>query len=105
MSSNIYSVEAQQEDGEWVEIIGHETRGFCDGFVLAHRYQPAPRLAVRAIRKDGHVAEVSPAHEGVSLGMIAGFPSAAQYRRAGDRAHAMADDVERREALRKERRR
>ena len=70
--------------GQWVNI----TRGplmFCRGYLDA-KSEHSPMLAHRILRSDGKVVEELEAEEDVSVGMIAGWPTAGQYEAAAQRA-------------------
>ena len=100
-----YAVEVQHpECVDWTRIVT-DARGRCDGYFDCFREQPGPRLAVRVVRIEPFVVLAgAPACDHAALGMIAGFPTAEQYRAAGNRALALADAVDaataRRAALR-----
>ena len=83
-----YCVEVESADGSWHPVVGTigASQGYCYGFVDALRDRPGPRLAYRAMRSDGHVGAFARALESVSIGQVAGFPTAEQYEAAGDRA-------------------
>ena len=95
-SKYTYAVEVQWLEG-WRPIIDAETRDFCLGYLASHRQHPGPRVAVRVVRSDGNVLDTASAEERASLGMVAGFPSAAQYERAAERALASAAVIRERE--------
>lgn len=58
---------------------------FCKGYLHA-KVNEAPRSAYRIERSDGVIVEQHPAKDGVSIGMIAGYPTAEQYERAAANA-------------------
>jgi len=65
---------------------------FLQGYHDA-RQTLSPRLAYRIVRSDGKVIEESKARDDVSVGQIAGFPTAEQYENASRKAAAMADAI------------
>lgn len=82
-----YSVESHFL-GSWRKLF-EESRDFCLGFLDARKDQ-APRNAYRLTRSDGKVIVELPATEDVSIGMIAGWPTAEQYEFAAQRALVQA---------------
>ena len=88
MKHHTYSVEVQDEAGRWSALLGlaRETCGYAEGYVKAVGDCPGPRLAFRVVRDDGKVIREAPAKAEVSIGMVAGFPSAEQYEAAAERA-------------------
>jgi len=61
----------------------------------------SPRLAHRIIRSDAKVVEEFKAKDEVSIGMVAGWPTAEQYRRAAAKAIEHAEYIEQTEEKRK----
>lgn len=87
MAKHTYSVQVYSETlGKWHSVIAGESRGFAEGYALGHIDLPAPRLALRVVRDDGKVMQEHPADAELSLGMVAGFPSAEQYETAAANA-------------------
>jgi len=83
---------------QWCKIADYVTRQFAQGVLWATRHD-APRLAYRVVRiEDGKVMDERPANDEVSVGMIAGFPTAEQYERAAERALARAEAIRERQA-------
>jgi len=70
--------------GKWHQII-EASRGYCMGYLDAASGW-APRSALRVVRSDGMVVADYPENENVSIGQVAGFPTAEQFERAGNRA-------------------
>ena len=58
---------------------------YLQGYMDAKKHY-APRLHHRLVRSDGKIIEELPAREDVFIGMIAGWPTAEQYERAGNEA-------------------
>jgi hypothetical protein len=82
--------------GKWLKILQGSLQ-YCQGFLDA-RKDYAPRNAYRLMRSDGRVMEEVQAREDVDLGMIAGWPTAAQYEAAANRALECAKAIRDREA-------
>ncbi len=70
--------------GNWLKIKQGSLQ-YCQGFLDA-RKDYAPRNAYRLMRSDGKVMEEVPAREDVSIGQIAGWPTAEQYEAAANKA-------------------
>lgn len=87
---------------KWV-VLFEETRSFCRGYVAARRDAPGPKLGARVVDSNGRVVDITPGSADVSLGMIAGMPSAEQYEDAGNRALEMAAKIRAREAQQQQR--
>ena len=63
----------------WMPRFGEESRAYCDGFVDAFLLHH-PHLAIRIVRvQDGRVVRFADAVKTASVGLVAGFPTAAQY--------------------------
>lgn len=77
--------------GDWIRII-NSSRDFCRGFLHA-REDAAPRNAYRIVRSDGKVIEEIDARDDVSIGQIAGWPTAGQYEAAARRALEKAEAI------------
>ncbi len=77
--------------GKWLKIV-MGSREYCRGYLNA-RQDLSPRNAYRLVRSDGQIVDEYPAREDVSIGQVAGFPSAEQYERAGNRAFDMAKAI------------
>lgn len=89
-TTHTYTLETNH-GGNWMKIFSasmHYLQGFLDA-----RRDYAPRLAYRILRSDGKVIEQIDAREDVSVGMIAGWPTAAQYERAAERAMERAKAI------------
>lgn len=70
--------------GKWALII-QGTPAYCRGYLDA-RLAASPRNAYRLRKPDGTVIYEYPAVEHVSIGQVAGFPTAEQYEHAAQRA-------------------
>lgn len=82
--------------GKWLNIlIG--SREFLRGFLHARR-DYRPRLAYRLIRNDGLIIESCDALDDVSVGQIAGFPTAEQYEAAANKAMERVSAIREQEA-------
>jgi hypothetical protein len=70
--------------GKWYKLFEGSLQ-FLQGYLDA-RKDSSPRLAYRIMRSDGRVMEEVGAREDVSIGQVAGWPTAEQYERAAARA-------------------
>lgn len=70
--------------GQWLKI-KRGSLGYCQGYLDA-RKDASPRNAYRLMRSDGRVMEEVPARADVSIGQVAGWPTAEQYEAAARRA-------------------
>ncbi len=98
-----YSVEVPH-GGTWFAIIPATTRGYCLGYLHAHSTAPGPTLAMRVMDSTGREVERIEANDVVSIGQVAGFPTAEQYERAGHEALERARLIRERAAERESRR-
>lgn len=83
-----------EERQEWVTHVKGEGLEFCRGYVHHQRCAPGPRLACRLVRSDGRIMEEVNGLTEAGIGMVAGWPSAEQYRRAADRCIRQAERIE-----------
>lgn len=67
--------------GKWHTLLMC-TRGYGEGWLDHHREAPGPRCAQRLLDPQGRVRGEVEAIDEVSIGMIAGHPTAEQYERA-----------------------
>lgn len=88
--------------GKWLKLFSGGLQ-FLQGYLDA-RSESSPRLAHRIMRSDGKIVEQIEAREDVSVGMVAGFPTAEQYEAAAQRALSKAAVI-REQSEREERRR
>jgi hypothetical protein len=65
---------------------------YLQGYLDA-RKDASPRPAYRLVRSDGKVMEEVALRQDVSLGMVAGWPTAEQYERAAEKALAQAKAI------------
>jgi len=79
-----YSIETLFGD-KWLAIIKGEYLQYCLGW-LDRAQDEAPRPAYRLVRSDGKVQKLLTGREDVSIGQVAGFPTAEQYEAAAHRA-------------------
>jgi hypothetical protein len=79
-----YSIQRLYND-EWYSLIKGEYLQYCLGWMdRAQDQSPSP--AYRLVRSDGKVLKLMPEREDVSIGQVAGFPTAEQYEAAAQRA-------------------
>jgi hypothetical protein len=76
---------------KWVTL-KKSSLSYLQGYLDA-RKDASPRLAYRIIRSDGKIIEEIAAREDVSVGMIAGWPTAEQYEHAAKRALDKAEAI------------
>lgn len=98
MARHTYRLQALHPSLGWQDLAGGQTgREYGLGYIAARCEAPGPRVAVRLVRDDGHVVDAAPGIEGASIGAVAGWPTAEQYRRAAERCLALARAIEERE--------
>ena len=68
------------------------------GYVACHREMGGPRLGLQLVRDDGRILDEAHELTEASIGLIAGQPTAEQYRAAAARSIAQAERIEAREA-------
>lgn len=101
MSKYNYIVQCKATtDHKWFNLIEYHGMEFCKGYMFGVRDKGgSPRLDHRLIRSVGgkvdRVIDEITGSEEVSIGMIAGFPTAEQYERAAEKAMKKADDIRR----------
>lgn len=77
-------------DEKWVKIV-EDTRAYCMGYLEGRRDIKPPRLAMRVIDVvANHVVALLNEDSTVSIGAVAGFPTARQYMNAATEAMAKA---------------
>lgn len=94
MSKYDYSIQTLYRD-KWATLRSAGLQ-YAQGYLDAMRNY-SPRNAYRILRSDGRVMESLQADDEVSVGMIAGFPTARQYECAAERALARASHIRERE--------
>lgn len=97
MNKYRYNLEAQDESGTWFRLFGEVGLEYGRGYLGHSRESPGPRLALRIVRSDGRIMEETSALSEASIGMVAGWPTAEQYRRAAERCIRAAERIEERE--------
>lgn len=88
-------------NGEWYSLIKEEYLQYCLGW-LDRAQDQSPRPAYRLVRSDGKVVKLMPEREDVSIGQVAGFPTAEQYEAAAQRALEKAAAIRENERMRLE---
>lgn len=94
MSKYYYTLEVERTMGkgeEWVKLF-ECAKTWGEGYINCSKYQ-SPRLAHRLVRSDGKVILETKANPNVSIGMVAGFPTAEQYEYAAERALEKAQSI------------
>ena len=95
-----YSIETLFGD-KWLAIIRLENAQYCRGW-LDRASDQSPRPAYRVVRSDGKLVTSLREREDVSIGQVAGFPTAEQYERAAQRALEKAAVIRENERMRLE---
>ena len=94
MTKYTYSIETFYSQN-WMKLFS-ESRDFCLGYLFRVK-DFSPRNAYRLVRSDGKIIESVPENLEVSIGQIAGYPTAQQYKNAADKALKIAIEIEKRE--------
>jgi len=89
-----YYIETYFNQG-WVKIITG-SRDFCEGWLSA-RMDISPRPCFQLVRSDGRTMRIIDPKYDVSIGQVAGFPTAEQYERAAREAMGRARAIRDRE--------
>ena len=79
-----YSIETLFGD-KWLAIVTLAERGYCKGW-MDRASSSSPRPAFRVMRSDGKMVDTLCERQDVSIGQVAGFPTAEQYERAAEEA-------------------
>lgn len=69
-----------------VHSLSHVPLQFAHGYLESRNDEFGPKLGARILRSDGKIMGESAQRTTVSLGMVAGFPSAEQYEHAAQNA-------------------
>lgn len=90
-----YSAQCLTEEGKWYPMGGMwaDTKIACTAYIMGMRDSWPPHRAMRVIRSDGRVMEEWPQQTEVSVGMVAGWPTAEQYEAAAQRALEKAKKI------------
>lgn len=79
-----YALEVERQ-GAWYPILHDDSRAYLEGYLAARKEGGGPRLAFRVVRcADGRVIADCTAVEDVSIGQVAGMPTAEQYEAAAE---------------------
>jgi hypothetical protein len=79
-----YTIETLLGD-KWMPLIKGEFLQYCLGW-LDRAQDQSPRPAYRLVRSDGRILKLLTEREDISIGQVAGFPTAEQYEAAAQRA-------------------
>ena len=90
MMSYTYQVDTFY-NGSWVKLFQAPMQ-YCLGY-LDSKIDYSPRNAFRVVRSDGKVVSAIESKSEVSIGQIAGWPTAEQYEQAAEKALAMAKAI------------
>lgn len=96
MPDTKYSIEVEF-NGSW-RWVTDVTHAWGRGYLAAKRETPGPRVSHRLVHRSGEIMDTVPAINEVGIGQVAGFPTAEQYERAGQRALERARLIREREA-------
>jgi hypothetical protein len=96
-----YTIETLFGD-KWMPLIKGEYLQYCLGWMDRAQDQ-SPRPAYRLVRSDGRIQKLLTEREDVSIGQVAGFPTAEQYEAAAQRALEKAAAIRENERLQLER--
>lgn len=95
-----YSIETLFGD-KWLAIVTLAERGYCKGW-MDRASSSSPRPAFRVMRSDGKMVDTLCEREDVSIGQVAGFPTAEHYEAAAQRALEKAAAIRENERMRLE---
>lgn len=89
-----YELQVHGED-RWFTLGGCRDvpLSWARGFIAGRQEASGPQLPIRILRSDGKIVEETLGKPEVSLGLIAGWPSAEQYERAAARALEKATKI------------
>jgi len=96
MSKYTYSIRSYYPEYKepWITFKKNLNKQYADGYFFALRESPSPRPHTQLVRSDGKVIDEFEAHEEVHIGMVAGFATAEQLRRAAQKALDRADRID-----------
>jgi len=96
MSKYTYSIRSYYPEYKepWVTFKKNLNKQFAEGYFFALCESPSPRPHTQLVRSDGKVIDEFEAHEEVHIGMVAGFATAEQLRRAAQKALDRADRID-----------
>ena len=96
MSKYTYSIRSYYPEYKepWITFKKDLNRQYAEGYFFALRESPSPCPHTQLVRSDGKVVDEFKAVEEVHIGMVAGYPSAEQLRRAAQKALERADRID-----------
>jgi hypothetical protein len=96
MSKYTYSIRSYYPEYKepWVEFKKNLNRQYAEGYFSALYERPSPCPHTQLVRSDGKVVGEFKANEEVHIGMVAGFASSEQLRRAAQKALERADRID-----------
>ena len=96
MSKYTYSIRSYYPEYKdpWMTFKKNLNKQYAEGYFFALRESPSPRPHTQLVRSDGKVIDEFEAHEAVHIGMVAGFATAEQLRRAAQKALDRADRID-----------
>ena len=96
MNKYTYSIRSYYPEYKepWITFKKDLNRQYAEGYFFALRESPSPRPHTQLVRSDGKVVDEFEAHEEAHIGMVAGFATAEQLRRAAQKALDRADRID-----------
>ena len=96
MNTYTYSIRSYYPEYKesWIAFKKDLNKQYAQGYFNALRERPSPRPHTQLVRSDGVVVDEFEAIEEVHIGMVAGYPSSEQLRRAAKKALERADRID-----------
>jgi hypothetical protein len=96
MNKYTYSIRSYYPEYKqpWMTFKKNLNKQFAEGYFHALFERPSPKPHTQLVRSDGKVVGEFEAHEEVHIGMVAGFATAEQLRRAAQKALDRADRID-----------
>jgi hypothetical protein len=96
MNKYTYSIRSYYPEYKepWVTFKKDLNKQFAEGYFHALFERPSPKPHTQLVRSDGKVVGEFKANEEVHIGMVAGFATAEQLRRAAQKALERADRID-----------
>jgi hypothetical protein len=96
MNKYTYSIRSYYPEYKqpWITFKKNLNRQYAEGYFFALRESPSPCPHTQLVRSDGKVIDEFEAVEEVHIGMVAGYPSSEQLRRAAQKALERADRID-----------
>jgi hypothetical protein len=96
MNKYTYSIRSYYPEYKepWITFKKDLNRQYAEGYFSALYERPSPFPHTQLVRSDGKVVGEFKANEEVHIGMVAGFASSEQLRRAAQKALERADRID-----------